>query len=40
MDAKKVQVQTQRLAAFLALERNVVAVAGAMFLLGFGEELW
>jgi MFS family permease len=25
---------------FLALERNVVAVAGAMFLLGLGEELW
>ena len=33
-------VQTRRLAAFLALERNVVAVAGAMFVLGFGEELW
>jgi MFS family permease len=32
--------QTQKLAGFLALERNVVAVAGAMFLLGFGEELW
>jgi MFS family permease len=35
-----VRVQSRRLAAFLALERNVVAVAGAMFLLSFGEELW
>lgn len=40
MDRTRLQVQTQKLGAFLALERNVVAVAGAMFLLGFGEELW
>ena len=33
-------VQSRRFASFLALERNVVAVAGAMFLLSFGEELW
>jgi hypothetical protein len=25
---------------YLGLERNVVAVAGAMFLLGLGQELW
>src|SRR5438477_12466913 len=29
-----------RLAAFLGLERNVVVVSGAVFLLGIGEELW
>jgi MFS family permease len=29
-----------RVADFLALERNVVAVSGAMFLMGLGEELW
>jgi MFS family permease len=29
-----------RLAGFLALERNVLAVAGAMFLMALGEELW
>ena len=29
-----------RLADFFGLERNVVAVAAAMFLLGFGENLW
>jgi MFS family permease len=40
MDRSRVQVQTQRIAAFFALERNVLVVAGAMFLLGFGEELW
>jgi MFS family permease len=40
MDGNRAQVQTQRLVAFLALERNVLAVAGAMFLMGFGEELW
>ena len=33
-------VQSRRWTTFLALERNVVAVAGAMFLLSFGEELW
>lgn len=30
----------ERVAGFLALERNVAAVAGAMFLMGLGEELW
>ena len=29
-----------RVAEFLALERNVLAVAGAMFLMALGEELW
>lgn len=29
-----------RLANYLSLERNVVAASGAVFLLGFGEELW
>lgn len=29
-----------RVAEYLALERNVAAVAGAMFLMGLGEELW
>lgn len=29
-----------RLADFLGLERNVVIVSAAVFLLGFGEELW
>ena len=29
-----------RLADYLSLERNVVAASGAVFLLGFGEELW
>ena len=29
-----------RLTAFLGLERNIVAVAAAMFLMGLGEELW
>jgi MFS family permease len=30
----------ERIADFLGLERSVVAVAGAMFLMGLGEELW
>ena len=30
----------QRFADYFGLERNVVAVAGAMFLLGLGENLW
>src|SRR5688572_9563347 len=30
----------ERLSAFLGLERNIVAVSGAMFLMGLGEELW
>jgi MFS family permease len=29
-----------RVAEYLALERNVAAVSGAMFLMGLGEELW
>ncbi|MGI9075869.1 MAG: MFS transporter [Gemmatimonadaceae bacterium] len=29
-----------RVSAFLGLERNTVAVSGAMFLMGLGEELW
>ncbi|MFS8084524.1 MAG: MFS transporter [Acidobacteriota bacterium] len=29
-----------RLREFLSLERNVTAASGAVFLLGFGEELW
>src|SRR5437899_7782519 len=29
-----------RLANFLSLERNVTVASGAVFLLGFGEELW
>ena len=29
-----------RLRNFLGLERNVAAASGAIFLLGFGEELW
>jgi MFS family permease len=33
-------VQALRVASFLALERNVTAVAVAMFLMGLGEELW
>ena len=31
---------TNRLGEFLALERNVLAAAGAMFLMALGEELW
>src|SRR5687768_17675833 len=30
----------ERVSAFLGLERNIVAVSGAMFLMGLGEELW
>jgi MFS family permease len=30
----------KRIGAFLSLERNVTAASGAVFLLGFGEELW
>jgi MFS family permease len=33
-------MRRQRVAAYLGLERNVLAVSGAMFLLGMGEELW
>ena len=34
------QNKTERIKAFLSLERNVTAASGAVFLLGFGEELW
>ena len=30
----------QRITGFLSLERNVTLASGAVFLLGFGEELW
>lgn len=30
----------ERVSAFLGLERNIVAVSAAMFLMGLGEELW
>ncbi len=29
-----------RVSAFLGLERNIVVVSGAMFLMGHGEQLW
>src|SRR5207245_11740771 len=32
--------RVSRLRDFLSLERNVTAASGAVFLLGFGEELW
>src|SRR5437899_9579043 len=32
--------RTARLKDFLSLERNVTIASGAVFLLGFGEELW
>src|SRR6266705_3212853 len=32
--------RTARLKDFLSLERNVSIASGAVFLLGFGEELW
>lgn len=34
------KVRGSRAAEFLGLERNVLAVSGAVFLLGAGEELW
>src|SRR5438552_13653472 len=34
------QNKTERIKAFLSLERNVTAASGAVFLVGFGEELW
>src|SRR5437764_8144827 len=34
------QSKTERIKAFLSLERNVTAASGAVFLLGLGEELW
>src|SRR5687767_11962222 len=35
-----VRRRRDRLAEYLALERNVAAVSGTMFLMGLGEELW
>jgi MFS family permease len=32
--------RARQVVSFLALERNIVAVSGAMFLMGLGEELW
>ena len=44
MDRKKTRNNSggrlRRIANYLSLERNVVAASGAVFLLGFGEELW
>ncbi len=34
------RTRRERMSAFLGLERNIVAVSGAMFLMGLGEELW
>jgi MFS family permease len=34
------QSHRARVSAFLGLERNIVAVSAAMFLMGLGEELW
>ena len=34
------QNKAERVKNFLSLERNVTAASGAVFLLGFGEELW
>jgi MFS family permease len=39
-EASQAHPAGRRLIEFLALERNVVVVAGAMFLMGLGEELW
>lgn len=36
----RARCKADRLAEFLALERNVLAAAGAMFLMALGEELW
>jgi MFS family permease len=36
----KPPTRTARLQDFLSLERNVTIASGAIFLLGFGEELW
>src|SRR5437868_4252187 len=34
------ETRRERLRAFLGLERNVLAASAAVFLIGFGEELW
>ena len=39
-DAEPPPTHRERVSAFLGLERNIVAVSGAMFLMGLGEELW
>ena len=39
-DAEPPATHRERVSAFLGLERNIVAVSGAMFLMGLGEELW
>jgi MFS family permease len=39
-NALTIVTRHQRVLDFLGLERNIVAVAGAMFLMGLGEELW
>ena len=36
----KARTRRSRVADYLSLERNVAAVSAAVFLLGFGEELW
>src|SRR5437763_17089682 len=44
MDRKKTRNNSggrlRGIANYLSLERNVMAASGAVFLLGFGEELW
>ena len=40
MTTNSPQSKAERLKTFLSLERNVTAASGAVFLLGFGEELW
>ena len=37
---EKSATSLQRITGFLSLERNVTLASGAVFLLGFGEELW
>jgi hypothetical protein len=37
---RKAGSRVARLRDFFSLERNVTAASGAVFLLGFGEELW
>src|ERR1051325_7689070 len=37
---KETSTSLHKIAGFLSLERNVSLASGAVFLLGFGEELW
>jgi MFS family permease len=37
---KETSTSLHKIAGFLSLERNVTLASGAVFLLGFGEELW